>query len=76
MNFSAVERAKDVKFCKHVGLLSGQVFFHFGGPRSKVKVTRDKHALSAARPTQLRYEWYAPLLLHAGRRAHLLVGDW
>ena len=39
-DFSAVERAKDVKFCMHVGLLSGQVFSQFGGPRSKVKVTR------------------------------------
>ena len=25
-----------------IGLLSGQVFFHFGGQRSKVKATRDK----------------------------------
>ena len=29
-DFSAAERARGVKFCMHVGLLSGQVFSHFG----------------------------------------------
>jgi len=29
-NFSAAEKARGVKFCVHVGLLSGQVFSHFG----------------------------------------------
>ena len=33
---------KGVKFCMRVRLLSRQVFSHFGGQRSKVKVTRDK----------------------------------
>jgi len=29
-DFSAAENARSVKFCKHVGLLSGQVFSPFG----------------------------------------------
>jgi len=29
-DFSAAERARGVKFCMHVGLLSGQVFSPFG----------------------------------------------
>jgi len=29
-DFSAAERARGVKFCVHVGLLSGQVFSPFG----------------------------------------------
>jgi len=41
-DFSAAEKDRAVKFCKRVGLLSGQVFSHFGGQRSKVKVTGNK----------------------------------
>jgi len=29
-DFSAAEKARDVQFCIRVGLLSGQVFSHFG----------------------------------------------
>jgi len=30
MDFSAAEKARSVKFCTHIGLLSGQVFSPFG----------------------------------------------
>jgi len=30
-DFSAAEKDRGVKFCTHVGLLSRQVFSHFGG---------------------------------------------
>jgi len=40
MDFSVEEKDRGVKFCVHVGLLSGQVFSHFGSQWSKV--TRDK----------------------------------
>jgi len=43
-DFSVAEKDRGVKFCVHVGLLSRQVFSHFGGQRSKIKVTRDKNA--------------------------------
>ena len=49
-DFSAAEKARGVKFCVRVGLLYGQVFSPFGGQRSKVKVTSDKNAVSAAKP--------------------------
>jgi len=45
-DFSVAEKARGVKFCVRVGLLSGQVFSHFGNQRSKVKVTRDKKCTS------------------------------
>ena len=38
-DFSAAEKARAVKFCIHVGLLSGQVFYPFGDIGSR-RVTR------------------------------------
>jgi len=48
MDFSAAEKARGVKFCMCVGLLSGQAFSHFGGQRSRSPGTKD--VLSAAKP--------------------------
>ena len=48
-DFSAAGKARGVKFFMHVGLLSIQVFSHFGGQRSRSPGTK-KNALSAAKP--------------------------
>jgi len=48
MDISAAEKARGVKFCMHVGLLSGQVFSPCGGQRSGSPGT--KNELSAAKP--------------------------
>ena len=45
-DFSAAEEDRGVKFCTRVGLLSRQVFSHFGGQRSP----GTENALSAAKP--------------------------
>ena len=59
-DFSAAEIDTSVKSCTRVRLLSRPVFSHFGGQRSKVKVTMDKKArLALPRPTRLAYERYA-----------------
>jgi len=58
-DFSAAEKGRGVKFCMPVRLISGLVFSHYGGQRSKVKVTRDKNALSAANTHTGACEWYA-----------------
>ena len=47
-DFSAAEKARGVIFCMCVGLLSGQVFYHFRGQRSRSPGT--KNALSTAKP--------------------------
>ena len=73
---------RGVKFCIPVQLLSGQVFSNFGSQRSKVKVTRDKNALSAANTHPGAYEWYvvAATSVHQQRtstdEARWAVGIW
>jgi len=47
-DFSAVEKGRGMKFCMHVGLLSGQVFSHFGGEMSKVTGTKKASCKPAA----------------------------
>ena len=47
-DFSAAEKARGMKFCMRVGLLSGQVFSPFGGQRSRSPGT--KNTLSAVKP--------------------------
>jgi len=58
-DFSAAEKDSGVKLRMLLRLLSGMSFSHFGGQRSKIKVTRDKKALSAANTHPSAYEWYA-----------------
>jgi len=58
-DFSAVEKDSGVKVCMLLRRLSGMSFSHFGVQRSKIKVTRDKNALSAANTLPGAHEWYA-----------------
>jgi len=58
-DFSAAEKVSGVKLCMLLRLLSGMNVSHFGGQRSKVKVTRDKNAISDANTHPCEYEWYA-----------------
>ena len=77
MDFSAAEKAMGVKFCMHVGLLSGQVF-------SPLEVRGQGHQgqkthLVLRSPTRLPYEWYARAAngscCGAGGQAHFVVGE-
>jgi len=59
MDFSAAEKARVVKFCMRVGLLSGQVF-------SPLEIKGQGHEgqkmrLALRSPTRLPYKWYAVL---------------
>jgi len=56
-DFSAAEKDMDVKFCMHVRLLSGQVFSHLGGQRSRSPGT--KNTLNSANTHTGACEWYA-----------------
>jgi len=49
-DFSAAEKARGVKFCMHIGLLSGQVFFLLEIKGQRSRSPGQKNALSAAKP--------------------------
>ena len=76
-DFSAAEKARGVKFCMHLGLLSGQVFspLEVKGQGHQGQKTR----LALQSPTRLPYEWYvrtaSDCCCGAGRCAHFLAGE-
>jgi len=81
-DFSAAEKDRSVQFCMRVRILSGQVFSHYGGRRSKVNVTRNKKTrLALPTPTRMRTNGMRSLQAHAaaacgtGGRAHFLAGE-
>jgi len=77
MDFSAAEKERDMKFCIRVQLLSGQVFSHFGGQRSKGQDHQaQKTRIALPRLTRLVYEWYAlTASSSSGGRAHFLAAE-
>jgi len=77
MDFSAAEKARGMKFCMHVSLLCGQVFFplEVKGQGHRGQKTR----LALRSPTRLPYEWYARAAngycCGAGGRVHFVAGE-
>jgi len=72
-DFSAVEKARGVKFCMRVGILSGHILSPFGGQRSRSPRTKKRRLLLRS-PTRLLYEWYAWLLLRCRRTSTFAGG--
>jgi len=81
MDFSAAEKARGVKFCMRVGLLSGQVspLLDIKGRRERSRSPGTKTCLALRSPTRLPYKWYARAAngccCGAGGRAHFMAGE-